>query len=137
MIGIGISLTLIYKKKTFIFASFLPRFIRCRFLQIGHIINLSTLYHGRIIRIQGKDDLIHAEYVFQRRILKEILIFRIIIRSALILLLQKGIHPSIGVHTFGNFSRILHQCTDIIADCIRNVCHLMILPLRFHAVFNI
>lgn len=89
MIGIGISLTLIYKKKSFIFASFLPRFIRCRFLQIGHIINLSTLYHGRIIRIQGKDDLIHAEYVFQRRILKEILIFRIIIRSALILLLQK------------------------------------------------
>ena len=72
---------------------------------------LNVLYHGRIIRIQGKDDLIHAEYVFQRRILKEILIFRIIIRSALILLLQKGIHPSIGVHTFGNFSRILHQCT--------------------------
>ena len=104
---------------------------------IAHVHRRLQPFLPELYREVTDDDVKKLLEIKMKRILKEILIFRIIIRSALILLLQKGIHPSIGVHTFGNFSRILHQCTDIIADCIRNVCHLMILPLRFHAVFNI
>ena len=78
LVRICITTPLISKEKTFVLASFQPDLISFGLLEACHVIDLTTSYHGIIVRVHRKYDLVHSEYVFQYRILEEVPVSSII-----------------------------------------------------------